>query len=101
MKVSVMAIGLAARALDAGAKGVQELCVKAMPTPVDVGTGGQMAMGPSPDGSKAKAIVMFTEGKVEPAERSGATGLRSRSRAEAECGHQERTACVIGRSGLR
>ena len=38
--------------------------MKAAPTPVDVGTGGQMAVGPSPDGSKAKGIVMFTEGKV-------------------------------------
>ena len=56
--------GAAAQALNASAKGIQELSVKAAPTPVDVGTGGQMAVGPSPDGSKAKAIVMFTEGKV-------------------------------------
>jgi hypothetical protein len=38
--------------------------VKAPPTPVNVGAGGQMAVGPSPDGSKAKGIVMFTEGRV-------------------------------------
>ncbi len=54
----------ASQALDQSAKGIQELSVKAAPTPADVGTGGQMAVGPSPDGSKAKAIVMFTEGKV-------------------------------------
>lgn len=56
--------GAASQALDQSAKGIQELSVKAAPTPVDVGTGGQMAVGPSPDGSKSKAIVMFTEGKV-------------------------------------
>jgi hypothetical protein len=56
--------GAASQALDQSAKGIQELSVKAPPTPADVGTGGQMAVGPSPDGSKAKAIVMFTEGKV-------------------------------------
>jgi hypothetical protein len=54
----------ASQALDQNAKGIQELSVKAAPTPADVGTGGQMAVGPSPDGSKSKAIVMFTEGKV-------------------------------------
>jgi hypothetical protein len=54
----------AAQALDQSAKGIQELSVKAPPTPADVGTGGQMAVGPSPDGAKAKGIVMFTEGKV-------------------------------------
>jgi hypothetical protein len=54
----------ASQALDQSAKGIQELSVKAAPTPVDVGTGGQMAVGPSPDGAKSKAIVMFTEGKV-------------------------------------
>jgi hypothetical protein len=56
--------GAAAQALDQSAKGIQELSVKSPPTPADVGTGGQMAVGPSPDGSKSKAIVMFTEGKV-------------------------------------
>ncbi len=56
--------GAAAQALDANVKGIQELSVKAPPTPADVGTGGQMAVGPSPDGTKAKAVVMFTEGKV-------------------------------------
>jgi hypothetical protein len=56
--------GAASAALDQSAKAIQELSVKAPPTPADVGTGGQMAIGPSPDGSKAKAIVMFTEGKV-------------------------------------
>jgi hypothetical protein len=56
--------GAASQALDQSAKGIQELSVKAAPTPADVGTGGQMAVGPSPDGSKSKGIVMFTEGKV-------------------------------------
>ncbi|MCV7089688.1 hypothetical protein H7H80_07195 [Mycobacterium interjectum] len=56
--------GAASQALDQSAKGIQELSVKAAPTPADVGTGGQLAVGPSPDGSKSKAIVMFTEGKV-------------------------------------
>ena len=56
--------GTASQALDQSAKAIQELSVKAPPTPVDVGTGGQMAVGPAPDGSKAKGIVMFTEGKV-------------------------------------
>jgi len=56
--------GAASQALDQSAKAIPELSVKATPTPADVGTGGQMAVGPSPDGSKAKAIVMFTEGKV-------------------------------------
>ena len=54
----------AGQALDQSAKGISELSVKATPTPADVGTGGQIATGPSPDGGKAKAIVMFTEGKV-------------------------------------
>lgn len=56
--------GQASQALDQSAKAIQELSVKAPPTPADVGTGGQMAVGPSPDGNKSKAIVMFTEGKV-------------------------------------
>jgi hypothetical protein len=56
--------GAASQALDQSAKAIQEMSVKAPSTPVDVGTGGQMAVGPSPDGSKAKGIVMFTEGKV-------------------------------------
>jgi hypothetical protein len=56
--------GAASQALDQSAKAIQEMSVKAPPTPVDVGTRGQMAVGPSPDGSKTKGIVMFTEGKV-------------------------------------
>jgi hypothetical protein len=56
--------GAASQALDQSAKAIQEMSVKAPPTPVDVGTRGQMAVGPSPDGSKAKGIVMFTEGRV-------------------------------------
>jgi len=56
--------GAASQALDQSAKGIQELSVKSPPTPADVGTGGQLAVGPSPDGSKSKAIVMFTEGKT-------------------------------------
>jgi hypothetical protein len=56
--------GAASQALDQSVKGIQELSVKAPTTPADVGTGGQMAVGPSPDGLKSKAIVMFTEGRV-------------------------------------
>ena len=56
--------GAASHALDQSARGIQELSVKSAPAPADVGTAGQMAVGPSPDGSKSKAIVMFTEGKV-------------------------------------
>ena len=55
---------LASQALDASAKAIPELSVKATPEPADVGTGGQMAVGPSPDGSKAKGVLMFTQGKV-------------------------------------
>jgi hypothetical protein len=55
---------LASQALDASAKAIPELSVKATPGPADVGTGGQMAVGPSPDGSKAKGVLMFTQGKV-------------------------------------
>jgi hypothetical protein len=54
----------AAQALDQSSKAISELSVKGTPTPADVGTGGQIAAGPSPDGNKAKAIVMFTEAKV-------------------------------------
>jgi hypothetical protein len=54
----------ASQALDQSAKAIPELSVKATPTPADVGTGGTMAVGPSPDGAKAKGIVMFTEGKA-------------------------------------
>lgn len=56
--------GQASQALTQSAAAIQELSVKAPSTPADVGTGGQIAVGPSPDGSKAKAVVMFTEGKV-------------------------------------
>jgi len=54
----------ASQALDQSAKAIPELSVKSPPEPVDVGTGGQMAVGPSPDGSKAKGILMFTQGRV-------------------------------------
>jgi hypothetical protein len=54
----------ASQALDVSAKAIPEIAVKAQPTPADVGSGGQMAVGPSPDGNKAKGIVMFTEGKA-------------------------------------
>jgi hypothetical protein len=54
----------ASQALDASAKAIPELSVKATPEPADVGTGGTMAVGPSPDGAKAKAVVMFTQGKA-------------------------------------
>jgi hypothetical protein len=54
----------ATQALEASAKAIPELSVKATPEPVDVGTGGTMAVGPSPDGAKSKAVIMFTEGKV-------------------------------------
>jgi hypothetical protein len=54
----------ASQALDVSAKAIPEISVKAQPSPADVGTGGQMAVGPSPDGNKAKGVVMFTEGKA-------------------------------------
>lgn len=54
----------ASQALEANAKGIPEFSVKATPTPADVGTAATTAVGPSPDGSKAKGIVMFTEGKA-------------------------------------
>ncbi len=41
-----------------------DLGIKGTPAPVDVGSGGTMAVGTSSDGSKAKASLMFTEGKV-------------------------------------
>ncbi len=41
-----------------------DLGVKGTPTPADVGTAGTMVAGTTSDGSKAKAIVMFTEGRV-------------------------------------
>jgi len=56
--------GAAGQALDTSGKSIAELSVKATPTPADVGTGGQIAVGPSPDSAKSKGIVMFTEGKV-------------------------------------
>jgi hypothetical protein len=54
----------ARQALDNYSRNKANASVQEAPTSVDVGTGGMMAMGQSPDGSKAKAIVMFTEGKV-------------------------------------
>jgi hypothetical protein len=54
----------ASEALDQSAKGIQELSAKAAPTPADVGTGGQIAIGPSRDGNKAKGVLTFAEGKV-------------------------------------
>lgn len=54
----------ASQALDASAKAIPELSVKATPEPADVGAGGQIAVGPSPDGSKAKGVLMFTHDKV-------------------------------------
>lgn len=54
----------AAQALDVNSKAIPELAVKNTPVPADVGTGAMTAVGPSPDGLKAKGIVMFTEGKV-------------------------------------
>jgi hypothetical protein len=54
----------ASRALGQSVKAIPDLAVTAPTTPIGVGTGGQVAVGPSPDGAKAKAIVMFTEGKA-------------------------------------
>jgi hypothetical protein len=54
----------ARQALDNYSRNKANASVQEAPTSVDVGTGGMMAMGQSPDGSKAKAIVMFTEGKA-------------------------------------
>jgi hypothetical protein len=42
-----------------------DMFVKGPPaTPADVGTGGALAVGPSPDGSKSAAVVVFAEGKT-------------------------------------
>jgi hypothetical protein len=54
----------ASQAYQQSVQTIPELSVKAAPTPVDVGTAAQTAVGPSPDGHKAKGIVMFTEGKT-------------------------------------
>jgi len=56
----------AGQALDANAKMLSDpdLGVQGTPASVDVGTGGRMVVGTSPDGSKAKAVVMFTEGRA-------------------------------------
>ena len=58
--------GAAGQALDLNAKMIADpdLGVKGTQTPADVGVGGTMAVGTSGDGSKAKAMVMFTEGRV-------------------------------------
>jgi hypothetical protein len=53
----------AARDNDSNAKNL-DMFLKATPTPADVGTGGAIAVGPSPDGSKAAAVVVFAEGKA-------------------------------------
>lgn len=54
----------ASQALDQSAQAIPEMSVKATPEPADVGAGGRIAVGPSPDGAKAKGIVMFTQGKA-------------------------------------
>jgi len=38
--------------------------VNGTPQPADIGTGGTMASGASPDGSKSVTVVLFTEGKT-------------------------------------
>lgn len=56
----------AGQALDLNAKMIADpdLGVKGTQTPADVGVGGTMAVGTSGDGSKAKAMVMFTQGRA-------------------------------------
>lgn len=56
--------GESAQALDQNSKMIPELSTKATPEPTDVGDASVVAVGPSPDGAKAKGIVMFTQGKV-------------------------------------
>lgn len=58
--------GAAGQALDLNAKMIADpdLGVKGPQTPADVGVGGTMAVGTSGDGSKAKAMVMFAQGRV-------------------------------------
>jgi len=54
----------AARDNDSNGKNL-DLFVKGPPaTPADVGTGGVIVVGPSPDGSKAAAALVFAEGKA-------------------------------------
>ncbi|WP_156624083.1 hypothetical protein [Mycobacterium sp. 852002-40037_SCH5390672] len=59
-------VGAAGQALDMNAKIITDpdMGVKGTPSSADVGGGGTMAVGTSGDGSKAKAMVIFTEGKV-------------------------------------
>jgi hypothetical protein len=47
-----------------GAKSALGSSVTGTPAPVNVGTGGTMVAGNSPDGSKAVTVVLFTEGKA-------------------------------------
>jgi hypothetical protein len=53
----------ASRDTDSNGKNL-DMFVKGTPAPADVGTGGTMALGTSPDGSKAAAVVVFAEGKA-------------------------------------
>ncbi len=72
MNVSAVAAALAASALVIGVAGCgsnkssspSSTGVKAPLTPVNVGSRGNMAVGPAADGSKSVGLMMFTEGKA-------------------------------------
>lgn len=56
--------GAAMRALEQRKAIAQTGTVHGLPDPVDIGTGGTLLVGPSPDGSKSIADLMFTEGRA-------------------------------------
>ena len=63
---SIQVLPDAAAALGAldSAKATTDGYVHGVPDPITVGTGGTTISGPSPDGSKGVAVLMFTEGKA-------------------------------------
>lgn len=50
-------------ALDAGKKALPDV-VTGTPSPIDVGTGGTLVQGKTPDGKKSMTVLLFTEGKA-------------------------------------
>jgi hypothetical protein len=54
----------ATRALEGRKMVAQGGTVHGLPDPIDIGTGGTTMVGPSPDGSKGVALLLFTEGKA-------------------------------------
>ncbi len=54
----------ATRALESRKMVAQQGTVHGLPAPIDIGAGGTTISGPSPDGSKAVTLLLFTEGKA-------------------------------------